>query len=118
MTMKHSPLNTWYAVATAHEVGRTPLARQIAGGRIVVYRDSRGDAVVLGDAQEGIRAERCGPDRSTPGLRQCEADDQGRGRGTLKELSASGLHGVCVAHGQAPLTSWIDAPLMAARIWL
>ena len=49
MTMKHSPLNTWYAVATAHEVGRTPLARQIVGGRIVVYRDSRGDAVVLGD---------------------------------------------------------------------
>ncbi len=46
---KNAPLNAWYAVAAAHEVGRTPLARRLAGDRIVVYRDSRGDAVVLTD---------------------------------------------------------------------
>ncbi|HNM97784.1 MAG TPA: Rieske 2Fe-2S domain-containing protein [Marmoricola sp.] len=43
------PLNAWYAVAAAREVGRTPLARRLAGERIVAYRDSHGDAVVLVD---------------------------------------------------------------------
>jgi phenylpropionate dioxygenase-like ring-hydroxylating dioxygenase large terminal subunit len=43
------PLNAWYAVATADEVGRTPLARRLLGHRVVLYRTTGGDAVVLED---------------------------------------------------------------------
>lgn len=43
------PHNAWYAVATTDEVGRTPLARQVLGVRMVTYRTTDGRAVVLED---------------------------------------------------------------------
>jgi phenylpropionate dioxygenase-like ring-hydroxylating dioxygenase large terminal subunit len=43
------PHNAWYAVATTDEVGRTPLARQVLGRRLVVYRTEKGGAVALED---------------------------------------------------------------------
>lgn len=43
------PHNAWYAAATSDEVGRTPLARQMLGTRVVVYRTQQGTAVALED---------------------------------------------------------------------
>lgn len=43
------PHNAWYAVATTDEVGRTPLARQVLGLRMVTYRTTDGRAVVMED---------------------------------------------------------------------
>jgi phenylpropionate dioxygenase-like ring-hydroxylating dioxygenase large terminal subunit len=43
------PHNAWYAVAATDEVGRTPLARQVLGRRVVVYRTVGGTAVALED---------------------------------------------------------------------
>jgi phenylpropionate dioxygenase-like ring-hydroxylating dioxygenase large terminal subunit len=43
------PHNAWYAVATTDEVGRTPLARQVLGHRVVAYRTTAGAAVALED---------------------------------------------------------------------
>ena len=43
------PHNAWYAAATSDEVGRTPLARRVLGGRVVVYRTAAGEAVALED---------------------------------------------------------------------
>jgi phenylpropionate dioxygenase-like ring-hydroxylating dioxygenase large terminal subunit len=45
----HVPHNAWYAAATTDEVGRTPLARQLLGTRVVVYRSEQGSAVALED---------------------------------------------------------------------
>ena len=46
------PHNAWYAAATSDEVGRTPPARRVLGGRIVVYRTAAGEAVALEDRCE------------------------------------------------------------------
>ncbi len=43
------PHNTWYAVATTEEVGRSPLARTVLGQRVVLYRATDGRAVALAD---------------------------------------------------------------------
>ncbi|NMO04564.1 Rieske 2Fe-2S domain-containing protein [Gordonia sp. TBRC 11910] len=43
------PTGSWYAVATSTSVGRQPSACRVLGKRVVVYRDSRGDAVALDD---------------------------------------------------------------------
>lgn len=43
------PHNAWYAAATSDEVGRTPVARQILGTRVVVYRTREGQPVALED---------------------------------------------------------------------
>lgn len=43
------PTGSWYAVATSEAVGRQPTATRLLGRRVVVYRDSRGDAVALED---------------------------------------------------------------------
>ena len=43
------PLGSWYAIAPSTAVGRQPVAGRALGHRVVVYRDSRGDAVALED---------------------------------------------------------------------
>lgn len=43
------PHHAWYAAATTDEVGRAPLARQVLGTRVVLYRTTRGLAVALED---------------------------------------------------------------------
>ncbi len=43
------PHHAWYAAATTDEVGRTPLARRVLGGRLVLYRTRDGGAVALED---------------------------------------------------------------------
>lgn len=43
------PHNAWYAAATTDEVGRSALARQVLGTRIVLYRTTDGRAVALED---------------------------------------------------------------------
>lgn len=41
--------NYWYVAALTSEVGDTPLARTIAGEKIVLYRDTKGEIVALED---------------------------------------------------------------------
>lgn len=43
------PTDAWYVIASSDDVGRSPLARRVLDQPIVVYRDSRGDAVALHD---------------------------------------------------------------------
>lgn len=43
------PHHAWYAAATTDEVGRAPLARQVLGTRVVLYRATDGRAVALED---------------------------------------------------------------------
>ncbi len=45
----YAPRNAWYAAAAAHEVGRTPIARDVVGHRVVLYRTQAGAAVALED---------------------------------------------------------------------
>ena len=42
-------LNRWYVAALSSEVSDTPLARTIAGQKVVLYRDSKGDIIALED---------------------------------------------------------------------
>ena len=44
------PLNAWYAAAWDHEVGRSILARTIAGRPLAIYRTEDGRPVALADA--------------------------------------------------------------------
>lgn len=44
------PLNAWYVAAWDYEVNRKPLARQIAGRRLAMYRTEDGRPVALADA--------------------------------------------------------------------
>jgi len=46
---RNYPLNCWYVVATSDEVGRSLLARQVLGRRLVLLRTTAGRAVVLDD---------------------------------------------------------------------
>lgn len=41
--------NQWYVAAWSHEIGRTPLARRIAGEPVVFFRDETGRAAALQD---------------------------------------------------------------------
>ncbi|MGH3420519.1 MAG: Rieske 2Fe-2S domain-containing protein, partial [Streptosporangiaceae bacterium] len=43
------PLNCWYVVATSDEVGRSLLARQALGRRLLLFRTGDGQATVLDD---------------------------------------------------------------------
>jgi vanillate O-demethylase monooxygenase subunit len=43
------PLNAWYIVAARDEIGQNLLGRQICGNRVVIYRKSTGEPVVLSD---------------------------------------------------------------------
>ncbi|MEO7059972.1 MAG: aromatic ring-hydroxylating dioxygenase subunit alpha [Lapillicoccus sp.] len=43
------PLGSWYAVARSSAVGRQPHAVRVLNRRVVVYRDSHGDAIALED---------------------------------------------------------------------
>lgn len=43
------PHNAWYAAATSADIGRTPLAREVLGTRVVLYRTTGGKAVALED---------------------------------------------------------------------
>ncbi len=43
------PLNCWYTAAWAGEVGRSPLARTIAGEPVMLYRTGEGRAIALED---------------------------------------------------------------------
>src|SRR5262245_25367785 len=43
------PHSAWYPVAAADEVGREPVSRRVLGTAVVLYRDTRGDAVALED---------------------------------------------------------------------
>lgn len=43
------PVNAWYAAASSTEVGRAPLGVRVLDRPVVLYRDSRGDAVALED---------------------------------------------------------------------
>ena len=49
-SVRHFPLNAWYAAAWDHEVGRNLLAKTVAGRPIVFYRTTGGRAVALADA--------------------------------------------------------------------
>jgi phenylpropionate dioxygenase-like ring-hydroxylating dioxygenase large terminal subunit len=44
-----APLNAWYVAATAHQLGRKPLARTVMGRRMVLYRTTDGTPVALAD---------------------------------------------------------------------
>ena len=44
-SVRHFPLNAWYAAAWDHEVGRNLLAKTVAGRPIVFYRTTGGRAV-------------------------------------------------------------------------
>ena len=46
---RNYPLNCWYVVATSDEVGRSLLARQVLGRRLLLLRTTAGRAVVLDD---------------------------------------------------------------------
>jgi vanillate O-demethylase monooxygenase subunit len=48
--VRHFPLNTWYAAAWDHEVGRNLLPKTIANRPIVFYRTTGGRPVALADA--------------------------------------------------------------------
>ena len=41
------PLNCWYVVATSDEVGRSLLARQALGRRLLAFRQANGEVAVL-----------------------------------------------------------------------
>ena len=43
------PLNCWYVIATSDEVGRSLLARQALGRRLLLFRTEDGQAAVLDD---------------------------------------------------------------------
>jgi len=43
------PINRWYVVASTDEIGAEPLARQVCGKRVVLFRDADGDIVCLDD---------------------------------------------------------------------
>ena len=43
------PLNCWYVVATSDEVGRSLLARQALGLRLLLFRQDNGQLAVLDD---------------------------------------------------------------------
>jgi len=43
------PLNCWYVIATSDEVGRSLLARQALGRRLLLFRTADGQATVLDD---------------------------------------------------------------------
>lgn len=43
------PVNSWYAAASSSEVGRSPLGVRVLDRPVVLYRDSKGDAVALED---------------------------------------------------------------------
>ena len=43
------PLNCWYVVATSDEVGRSLLARQALGRRLLLFRQENGQVAVLDD---------------------------------------------------------------------
>ena len=49
-SVRHYPLNAWYAAAWDHEVGRNLLAKTVAGRPIVFYRTTADRAVALADA--------------------------------------------------------------------
>ena len=49
-SVRHFPLNAWYAAAWDHEVGRNLLPKTIAGRPIVFYRTTAGRPVALADA--------------------------------------------------------------------
>ena len=49
-SVRHFPLNAWYASAWDYEVGRNLLPKTIAGRPIVFYRTASGRAVALADA--------------------------------------------------------------------
>ena len=68
------PLNCWYVIATSDEVGRSLLARQVLGRRLLAFRQGGGQVAVLDD--------RC-PHRAAP-----------LSMGTL-----DGDHVVCGYHG-------------------
>jgi vanillate O-demethylase monooxygenase subunit len=50
MARKTFPLNAWYVAAWDYEVGRSLLARQICGKKMVLFRTLAGQAVALADA--------------------------------------------------------------------
>lgn len=43
------PSGSWYAAAPSAAVGRQPVARRVLDRRVVLYRDSHGDAIALED---------------------------------------------------------------------
>jgi vanillate O-demethylase monooxygenase subunit len=49
-SVRHYPLNAWYAAAWDHEVGRNLLAKTVAERPIVFYRTTAGRPVALADA--------------------------------------------------------------------
>ncbi|MGH3151380.1 MAG: Rieske 2Fe-2S domain-containing protein, partial [Streptosporangiaceae bacterium] len=46
---RNYPLNCWYVVGTSDEVGRTLLARQVLGRRLLLFRTGAGRVSVLDD---------------------------------------------------------------------
>jgi len=49
-SVRHFPLNAWYAAAWDHEVGRNLVAKTVAGRPMVFYRTTSGRPVALADA--------------------------------------------------------------------
>ncbi|WP_244434198.1 Rieske 2Fe-2S domain-containing protein, partial [Azospirillum sp. B506] len=47
---KPFPMNSWYAAAWGHEIGRALTPRTICGKDIVLYRPSTGEVAALEDA--------------------------------------------------------------------
>lgn len=43
------PTNRWYVIAATDEIGAEPLARQVCGHRVVLYRTEAGDIAALAD---------------------------------------------------------------------
>jgi len=49
-SVRHFPLNAWYAAAWDHEVGRNLMAKTVAGRPIVFYRTTGGRPIALAEA--------------------------------------------------------------------